>query len=225
MSARSAAAKQFQQYLKMRGIQFSRKTALPWGTFPAYLKATPDLAARLKSPKERDRHRRWLLRAVHELREHGEAPEFAIANKLPRDSGYGKDGPVQESHRYRHLLNQGRPFKAPMIREALFEWFSYLRVSTACKVRVPRKLVQLKASALAEEYTRECLLRGVKPDPPLINSHWIRRWMRQFRISLRRPNKRYKVPLAVLQERLQIFWLNLVRLRTFIRMVSATTPI
>ena len=109
--ARSAAAKQFQQYLKMRGIQFSRKTALPWGTFPAYLKATPDLAARLKSPKERDRHRRWLLRAVHELREHGEAPEFAIANKLPRDSGYGKGGAVWNDQRRRRRGLQGRPQK------------------------------------------------------------------------------------------------------------------
>ena len=82
----------------------------------------------------------------------------------------------------------------------------------------------LKASTLVEEYTRECLLRGVKPEPPLITSHWLRRWMRQFRVSLRRPNKRYKVPLAILQERLQIFWLNLVRLRTFIRLVFGYDP-
>ena len=48
--------------------------------------------------------------------------------------------------------------------------------------------------------------------------------MRQFRISLRRPNKRYKVPLAVLKERLQIFWLNLVRVRMFILLVFGYDP-
>ena len=67
---------------------------------------------------------------------------------------------------------QGRPQKAAVVRGLLFEWFSVLRNSVA--VRIPPKLVMVKAAQLVQDYVKECLLRGVQPDPPKITSHWMR---------------------------------------------------
>ena len=86
-----------------------------------------------------------------------------------------------------------------------------LRNSVA--VRIPPKLVMVKAAQLVQDYVKECLLRGVPPDPPKITSHWMRGWKRQYRVSLRRPNRKYKVPRHVLEERLAIFWINIARVR------------
>ena len=48
--------------------------------------------------------------------------------------------------------------------------------------------------------------------------------MRQYRVSLRRPNRKYKVPRHVLEERLAIFWINLARVRRFIELAKGYDP-
>jgi hypothetical protein len=165
------------------------------------------------------------MRALSSERENGGAlvkDDKEVWRKLPRDGGWGKNGPTWDSLRRRRRGLQGRPQKAPLVRSLLFEWFSVLRNSVC--TRIPPKLVAMKASTLVEDYIKECLQRGVKPDPPMITSHWMRGWMRQFRVSLRRPNRKYKVPLPVLEERLVIFWLNLARLRRFIQLMKGHDP-
>ena len=47
---------------------------------------------------------------------------------------------------------------------------------------------------------------------------------RQYRVSLRRPNRKYKVSKHVLEERLAIFWTNLARVRRFIQMAKGYDP-
>ena len=117
---------------------------------------------------------------------------------------------------------QGRPEKAPIIKELLFEWFSVLRNSVC--TRISPKFVMMKASALVDDYVKECLKKGVAPDPPRITNHWLSSWKRRYRLSLRRPNRKYKVQLAVLEERLQAFWLNLARVRKFAQMMYGYDP-
>ena len=48
--------------------------------------------------------------------------------------------------------------------------------------------------------------------------------MRQYRVSLRRPNRKYKVPSDMLEERLVIFWTNLARVRRFIELAKEYDP-
>ena len=127
-----------------------------------------------------------------------------------------------DAQRRRRRGLQGRPQKAAVVRGLLFEWFSVLRNSVA--VRIPPKLVMVKAAQLVQDYVKECLLRGVQPDPPKITSHWLRGWKRQYRVSLRRPNRKYKVPRHVLEERLAIFWINLARVRCFIQLAKGYDP-
>ena len=219
--ARECAAKKFEAFLKEKGIE-TRGQRLPYGTFPAYFKANPDLAERHKTKREQTAFRFWLFRAWRGMRTHGEAPDVSVRQKLPRDGGAATDRRVWDKNRRRRRGLQGRPQKAPLVRSLLFEWFSVLRRSVA--VRIPPKLMMMKASTLVEDYVKECLVRGVKPDPPMLTSKWLGAWMRQYRVSLRRPNRKYKVPMLVLQERLVIFWTNLARVRTAVLLLKGHDP-
>jgi hypothetical protein len=49
-----------------------------------------------------------------------------------------------------------------------------------------------------------------KPD-----SWWFKRWEEEHGLSMRKANRKYQVPRAVLKRRLEIFWVNLFRLRQF----------
>ncbi len=92
----------------------------------------------------------------------------------------------------------------------LHVWIGQARVDL---IEYSKNLVFMKASALVEDYVKECLLRRVEPNPPLLSHHWMRRWMREYRVSVRRPNRKYKVsPTLQLQERLAIFWTNMLKL-------------
>ena len=180
------------------------------------------MAERHTNPKERAALRVWCVRALRSRNQHGSLPDANVRKKLTRDSGYGKGGAVWDAQRRRRRGLQGRPQKAAVVRGLLFEWFSVLRNSVAA--RIPPKLVMVKAAQLVEDYVKECLLRGVQPGPPKINSQWMRGWRRQYRVSLRRPNRKYKVPKHVLEERLVIFWTNLARLRCFVQLAKGYDP-
>ena len=41
-----------------------------------------------------------------------------------------------------------------------------------------------------------------------ITSDWLLLWRRDYQVSLRLPNRRWKVPLVVLRERAECTWLN-----------------
>ena len=51
---RERAAKKFEAFLKQKGIEMKPGQKLPYGTFPAYFKANPDLAERHTQPRERE---------------------------------------------------------------------------------------------------------------------------------------------------------------------------
>ena len=44
-------------------------------------------------------------------------------------------------------------------------------------------------------------------------SSWCRRWEEDYGLSMRKANRKYAVPRHVVKERLEIFWVNLFRLR------------
>ena len=112
----------------------------------------------------------------------------------------------------RMRLRQGRPFKAALVREGLWDWFCDVRRSVAASLS-PR-LVLMKAKELATEVLKEkhALGGGIESIPKL-DKHWLLRWKRDKGIVFRRPNARYKASLEVMQKRLRAMWLNTVRVR------------
>ena len=70
---------------------------------------------------------------------------------------------------------------------------------------------------LLAQYAAECLKEGVQPDiPQQITPKMVHAWEDEYNLTLRAPNRRYKVPRSVLADRLEIWWTNLLRIRQLI---------
>ena len=79
--------------------------------------------------------------------------------------------------------------------------------------RFPTRLLYDKAKELVHEYCRICLLAGFRMKVPIIDAHWLRGWMHEYGVTMRMPNRKFKVPKWVLEQRLEVWWLNLARVR------------
>ena len=95
---------------------------------------------------------------------------------------------VRYTKRKRRLCNQGRPQKASLVREELWQWFS--NVKRSIMTRISPKAVLLKARALLEVYVAACLREGMRADAPVINYSWLRVWRHEYHVSFRKPNNK-----------------------------------
>ncbi len=124
--------------------------------------------------------------------------------------------------RKRRTGAQGRPQKALPVKHLLYQRFLSIRKSV--KSRIPVKLVLTKARALMEDWTAEHLKLGLPAVAGAVGYMWLSRWKRDFRVSLRQPNRKWGVPRHILEERLEITWLNVARVRRAIQLVFGYDP-
>ena len=102
--------------------------------------------------------------------------------------------------------------KAPILREELFRWFCQIR--GAVKGRLPLKILEAKAIRLRLACIEAAVSRGFPADvPKIVGTNWLWRFRKTYNISLRKPNKRWKVPRKVLLSRLRNMWQNTIRVR------------
>ena len=101
----------------------------------------------------------------------------------------------------------GRHAHQCIVREMLMEWYSVIRHSVDVKimVRIPKKVLLVKAQMLQEEYYASCLRNRVQPEVVNVTPKWLNQLLLQHRIVWRKPNRKFKVPRWVLAERLEIF--------------------
>ena len=111
----------------------------------------------------------------------------------------------------RMRLRQGRPYKAALVREGLWDWFCDVRRSVAAQLSP--KFVLMKAKALATELLQQKHALGAIEAMPNLDRHWLLRWKRDKGVVFRRPNCRYKASLEVMRMRLRAMWLNTFRVR------------
>ena len=133
--------------------------------------------------------------------------------KASKGNNCAKSIGVPRASRLRSLGLQGRPVKASSLREGLWDWFVSVRSSVA--VRIPPKLVILQGKALASAMIKEMERTGAWIDMPKVDRAWLARWKKQYGVSLRKPNAKYKCSKAVLLSRLRAMWVTTVRLRAF----------
>ena len=121
---------------------------------------------------------------------------------------------VPEKKRRRfHGLQGDHSIKAPVLRAELFRWFCSMR--GLIKGRLPLHILANKALSLRMACIVSALENSLKPRvPKIMGTNWLLNWRKEYCVSLRRPNKRWKVPRPVLLQRLRIMWLNVIRLRT-----------
>lgn len=129
---------------------------------------------------------------------------------------------VQGLTRKNSFGTQGRPFKAGPLREQLFAWFTDIRASI--KGRLPTRVVMNMALQLRSQYVGEMLSRGLVAKPPKVDAMWLWRWKKQYEVSFRLPNRRYKVSRAGLVRRLLIFWQNNIRVRHYCQRIFGFDP-
>ena len=128
----------------------------------------------------------------------------------------GKRQPNAKAHTPDRVLlrrrgRQGRPFKCPVVRELLFDWFVDMRASVASNL-TPR-FVLMKARELAGQALKHMRRTGEFSPLPVFGRVWLLRWKRDYGVVFRRPNMRFKCSKCVLVERLRAMWLNNVRVR------------
>ena len=213
---RLVAAKRFATFLRSRNVDVNAAPLkLPHGIFASYMEQNQDLQKACNNKSAKARHRKWLLRGLRVL------PcemQLATASTCNVDRGESKRQYVRDAKRRKVLGQYGSHLvKAHIVRQQLFEWFSIMRHSIDLKVmtRFPPAVVALKAKQLVQDYVAACLQAGQVPDPPQVTSKWIKSWQMEYRLSVRRPNRKFKVPKKVLEQRLCVFWLNLLRVRQF----------
>ena len=132
---------------------------------------------------------------------------------------YAKSAPVKKRAR---AGGCGRPLLAHSMRADLFKWFCSIR--GAVKGRIPRSLFTAQALECRERYLAQCLRSSTPGRAPRITTKWLCQFRTHYNISLRKPNKRWKVSFRVLVERLRIMWGNIYRIRLFILLVFGYDP-
>ena len=57
-----------------------------------------------------------------------------------------------------------------------------------------------------------------------VTHRWLNRLLATYRIASRRPNRKFKVPRAILMQRLEIFWIVTAKLRTLVMLHFGYDP-
>ena len=147
--------------------------------------------------------------ALGEAKERNSLPPLAhtVDQTLTRAPRLGH---VDQRRRRRRLRLQGGPCKCEPLREALFDWFVDMRSLFA---KISPQTVLSHADMIAKEVFKEARQRGEWPELPKLGSRWLRGWRREYRISLRKPNTKYKLSKEKLIRRLTCMWTANLRVR------------
>jgi hypothetical protein len=213
---RMLVAQRFHMFCHRDGIVSDKR--MPYGVMKTFIQGNIEW-----KPKQRawlgQQIRRWyqlwrsstsnVLAAVAEHACPGGSVQSMLRSRAPKTKGVRKRAP-----------GAGRPVRAPLIRQALYEWWSSIRYAIDWKqlmsenrsrgkkhlARFPRSTMKLKVNQFLQDHAHACLLNGKPVESLKPDSWWFRRWEEDYGLSMRRANRKYKVPRKVLKERLDFFW-------------------
>ena len=134
--------------------------------------------------------------------------------------GLGIDAEEVEPKKRFRVAGGGRKPVAPEIREAAFQWF--IDVRGGLKGRLPRKMFRMKCVELFQTWgeTQE------QPCPTLeFSDRWIDSWMKEYRVSLNKPNKRFALSQTERVVRLLEFLKNIWRIRHYFNVRYGKEPV
>ena len=94
----------------------------------------------------------------------------------------------------------GRKVKATEVRQAMFKWFIDVRGSL--KGHLPKKIFKAKCEELYQSWLSSQDEKPPKEEQLQFSNQWIRGWMREFGVSLSKPNKRFSVSFDDRKERI-----------------------
>jgi len=228
---RMLVAQRFDTYCQRNGI--GAKDRMPRGTLRTFVEDHIDCSARnVTFPRNHVRkwHRAWLRVSSRGAIQQGHT------QKRSRLKSRAHKAPCRRVRAH----GGGRPCKAPLIRQELYEWWSSMRYAIDWKeliaarrsrgkkqnlARFPRAILVIKVTELLESHAYASLLNGGRLQSFNPDSRWFAGWEEEYGLSMRLANRKYQVPRPVLKERLEIFWANLFRLRLLIQHVFGYDPV
>ena len=232
---RMLVAQRFHLYCQREGIVPDRR--MPYGAMRTFMQDNIAWKAKQKAVQAKQ-IRQWYYtwRA---------SPSNVVAAAAADDTRQGSGKSLLRSRarkrdfERRRAPGAGRPFKAPLIRQELYEWFSSIRYAIDWQQlaadrrsrgkkhlsRFPRAVLKLKVRQFLEEYAYVCLLNGRPVESLTPDTWWFKRWEDEYGLSMRRANRKYVVPRGVLKERLEIHWVIIFRLRLFIFLAFGYDPL
>ena len=148
--------------------------------------------------------------------------EYGKKETVTSTKGVRLGGQIHAHKRKRRLRNQGRPVLATGIEEGLLSWFVDLRRRG---VRVGPRAFRKRALALRSIHMAAALKKGIKAPVPSCSYKYCRGVRRRLRISLRAPLIKWKVSRPVMNERMEICWLNLAKIIEFCLLFHGYEPI
>ena len=107
----------------------------------------------------------------------------------------------------------GRTVKVQEVRYELYSWFVDIRFSL--KARLPVNVFRDQAKFLYQEWFSQQTEQIAKENQLKFSRTWIKNWMRDFNVSLRKPNKRYSIPYEDRKERIIEYIKNVWLIRKY----------
>ena len=133
----------------------------------------------------------------------------------------------QRDSNRRRAYGAGRPKSCIVLRDQLMLWYSTVRHSVDVKImcRFPKQVLLVKAQMLQLDYYTACLKKRVEPEHVQVDGRWLNELLAEYRLSSRKPNRKFKVPRWVLAERLMMFWLAGARVRKLAILTFGYDPV
>ena len=116
----------------------------------------------------------------------------------------------------------GRKVTVPEVRESMYQWF--IDVRGALKGRLPMKLFKAQCKIFYEEWLLQQKDEEKKNKKIQFSKNWIRWWMKEYGVSLRKPNKRFKIKQDDRVERIKEYIMNVWRIRKFFQDTYGVDP-
>ena len=107
----------------------------------------------------------------------------------------------------------GRPKSIPELRVALFNWV--VDVRDTLKGRLPLQLLRQKCDQLYDNYKAKCHEVEIQPEQLTFSNRWVSDFCKEYRLSLKKPNKRFKLDYVTRKRRIVQFIQNILRIRVF----------
>ena len=215
VEGRRKLGRSFSVYLRGRGVS-DDATRVPHGMAKHFLLDRPGL---VKSIRPRDASMKHAARCIVRCLMCFLAGTGRVSNTRGGTLRRKNTVPHTKDSLRKRARGAGVKSHAPIMRQQLYEWWSTMRhsVDWVAMTRFPRSVLRAKGRIIYEEYCAECLVAGVQPDKlQVMGPHWFNHWEDEYHISLRKPNRLFKVPKHILEERLAIGWENTFRLRKLI---------
>ena len=236
LASRMEVAGAFDEHIRSLGWEPGQR--LPYGSTRSFMDAW-DWGSLCKAPLWK---RTKCVRTWHNVFVSSKYAS-AIAEAVREPGGKAakaKKGSVLKWNGRRRDRGGGRLRKCPWLRQALYEWWSSIRHSVDWEAikrgmrsrsgepkkiaRFTQSMLQTKALELTSVYVTEQLRLGRRPAAVELRSCWWASWRKEYGLSMRYANRKFKCPLDVLEERLERGWLNVFRVRAACLLLTGDDP-